>query len=76
MLSGNTVAVKGNNVTVSGSAVVADNTLRLDAAQNLNIVAAEQQQSEFHLQEKTKSGLMSSGGIGFTVGKSMQRTTA
>ncbi|WP_155522514.1 hemagglutinin repeat-containing protein, partial [Serratia microhaemolytica] len=72
MLSGNTVAVKGNNVTVSGSAVVADNTLRLDAAQNLNIVAAEQQQSEFH----PKSGLMSSGGIGFTVGKSMQRTTA
>ncbi|HEJ1943237.1 TPA: hemagglutinin repeat-containing protein [Pseudomonas aeruginosa] len=81
--SGNTVAVQGQNVTVTGSDVVSDAGTVIVARNDLTIQAATETSSESHFREAKKSGVFSGGGVGFTVGKQMQsddqkviRTTA
>ncbi|ELT3994182.1 hemagglutinin repeat-containing protein, partial [Pseudomonas aeruginosa] len=81
--SGNTVAVQGQNVTVTGSNVVSDAGTVIVARNDLTIQAATETSSESHFREAKKSGVFSGGGVGFTVGKQMQsddqkviRTTA
>ncbi|WP_145496096.1 hemagglutinin repeat-containing protein [Yersinia bercovieri] len=75
MLSAGSLDISGKNIAVSGSNVVADNDVSLRAKENLTIGTAQQRESESHLYEKKKSGLMSTGGIGVTVGSNRQKTT-
>ncbi|WP_413739800.1 hemagglutinin repeat-containing protein [Sodalis sp. RH14] len=74
LLSGNTVLLSaGNDLTVTGSAVVGDNDVTLQAGNNIAITAATETQYHYLLEEQKKSGLMGSGGIGFTVGSKSSR---
>ncbi|MWP28784.1 two-partner secretion domain-containing protein, partial [Gilliamella sp. Pra-s54] len=59
----------GNNLTVTGSEVIGTHNVSLGAGKDITIDAAEE--SYYHMQKTVtkKSGLMGSGGIGFTVGK-------
>ena len=74
LLSGDTVSVvAGKDLTVSGSAIAADRDVALQAGNNVDIRAATESESHYLLEEKKKSGLMGSGGIGFSVGKQSTR---
>ncbi|WP_232520322.1 hemagglutinin repeat-containing protein [Ralstonia solanacearum] len=82
--SGNTTYVQaGNDINVKGSNVVSTEGTTLIAKHDVNIEAATNSTTERHLREEKKSGLFSSGGIGFTIGTQQQsqdnqdaRTTA
>ncbi|EOW6804631.1 hemagglutinin repeat-containing protein [Cronobacter muytjensii] len=74
LLSGDNVTLKaGEDVLVKGSAVAGDGNVALSAGKNVDIVAATNTDSNWQLKEKKKSGLMGSGGIGFTIGSSKTR---
>ncbi|MEN4691797.1 hemagglutinin repeat-containing protein [Pantoea agglomerans] len=74
LLSGESVTViAGRDLTVTGSAVAADRDVSLRAGRDVEIGAATETDSHYQLKEKKKSGLMSSGGIGFTIGKQSTR---
>ncbi|WP_262390879.1 hemagglutinin repeat-containing protein [Pantoea alfalfae] len=74
LLSGESVTViAGRDLTVTGSAVAADQDVNLRAGRDVEIGAATETESHYQLEEKKKSGLLSSGGIGFTVGKQSTR---
>ncbi|MGC0950616.1 hemagglutinin repeat-containing protein [Pantoea agglomerans] len=74
LLSGESVTViAGRDLTVTGSAVAADQDVSLRAGRDVEIGAATETDSHYQLQENKKSGLLSSGGIGFTVGKQSTR---
>ena len=74
LLSGESVTViAGRDLTVTGSAVAADQDVNLRAGRDVEIGAATETDSHYQLQENNKSGLLSSGGIGFTVGKQSTR---
>lgn len=71
LLSGNNVTVAaGNNILVQGSAVAGDGNVALGAGNNVDIVAANNTDTSWRFKETKKSGLMGSGGIGFTIGSS------
>lgn len=71
LLSGNNVTVAaGNNILVQGSAVAGDGNVALGAGNNVDIVAATNTDTSWRFKETKKSGLMGSGGIGFTIGSS------
>ena len=71
LLSGDNVTVKsGNDLLVKGSSVVGDGDVTLSAAHNVDITAATNTDSNWQFKEQKKSGLMGSGGIGFTIGSS------
>ncbi|OCG53942.1 two-partner secretion domain-containing protein, partial [Gilliamella sp. Bim3-2] len=59
----------GNNLTVTGSEVVGTHNVRLGAGKDITIDAAEESYYRKHETKTKKSGLMGSGGIGFTAGK-------
>lgn len=71
LLSGDNVqVVAGNNLLVNGSAVAGDGDVKLKAGNNVDIVAATNSDTSWRFKEEKKSGLMGSGGIGFTIGSS------
>ncbi|HEM7534613.1 TPA: contact-dependent inhibition toxin CdiA [Enterobacter roggenkampii] len=71
LLSGDNVqVVAGNNLLVNGSAVAGDGDVKLKAGNNVDIVAATNTDTSWRFKEEKKSGLMGSGGIGFTIGSS------
>lgn len=71
LLSGDNVqVVAGNNLRVFGSAVAGDGDVQLKAGNNVDIVAATNSDTSWRFKEEKKSGLMGSGGIGFTIGSS------
>ncbi|EHJ3658842.1 filamentous hemagglutinin N-terminal domain-containing protein [Salmonella enterica] len=75
-LSGDTVSLQaGNNISVHGSNVAGTQDVSLVAGNNLDITTAGESHQESHLKKEHKSGLMSSGGIGFTIGSSSQKST-
>ncbi|USS52371.1 hemagglutinin repeat-containing protein [Ralstonia solanacearum] len=82
--SGNMTYVQaGNDINVKGSNVVSTDGTTLIAKHDVNIDAATNSTTERHFREEKKSGLFSSGGIGFTIGTQQQsqdnqdaRTTA
>ncbi|MBZ8949887.1 hemagglutinin repeat-containing protein, partial [Escherichia coli] len=68
-LNGDTVSIgAGHNLNVTGSSVAGDNRVSLVAGNNLNIGMLTESNRETHLKQEKKSGLMSSGGVGFSVG--------
>lgn len=71
LLSGENVKVTaGNNLLVQGSSVVGDDEVGLNAGNNVDIVAATNSNTDWRFKETKKSGLMGTGGIGFTIGSS------
>lgn len=71
LLSGDNVqVVAGNNLLVNGSAVAGDGDVQLKAGNNVDVVAATNSDTSWRFKEEKKSGLMGSGGIGFTIGSS------
>ncbi|ECB3302219.1 adhesin, partial [Salmonella enterica subsp. enterica serovar Newport] len=76
-LSGDSVSLQAsNNISVHGSNVAGTQDVSLVAGNNLDITTAGESHQESHLKQEKKSGLMSSGGIGFTIGSSSQKSTA
>ena len=75
-LSGDSVSLKAeNDLLVSGSQVVGTHDVALAAGNNLTVTAAQETEDERYFSQKTKSGLMSSGGIGATVGTIDEKST-
>ncbi|MDC8141662.1 contact-dependent inhibition effector tRNA nuclease [Escherichia coli] len=71
LLSGNRVTVNaGDNLTVEGSDVVADQDVSLAAGNHVDVLAATNTDTSWRFKETKKSGLMGTGGIGFTIGSS------
>lgn len=62
----------GAGITLEGSDVVADKHLDLQAGDEVNIVAARERRKQHTTRIKKKSGVFSSGGFGFTIGKQQQ----
>ena len=62
---------KDTNIT--GSNVVADNDVSVKAGGNLNIGSAEQTSESEYIKSVKKSGILSGGGLGFTIGKEKQK---
>ncbi|ECD7244760.1 hemagglutinin repeat-containing protein [Salmonella enterica] len=75
--SGNTVSLEaGHDATVRGSNVAGTQDVSLAAGHNLDITTAGESHRETHIKRESASGLMGSGGIGFTVGSRSQKSTA
>jgi len=76
-ISGNIAAITatGKDITISGSGVVADKDVSLKAQGNVNITAQEEISSSDYRKQVKKSGLLSGGGLGFTIGKEKQKDT-
>lgn len=76
-LGGENISVSaGNNLNITGSDVAADQDLALRAGNDLNVTAAEESRDSWSMKKTTKSGLMSSGGIGFFVGSIKEGSTS
>ncbi|HAW1183292.1 TPA: hypothetical protein JLL85_004880, partial [Escherichia coli] len=58
------------NLTVEGSDVVADQDVSLAAGNHVDVLAATSTDTSWRFKETKKSGLMGTGGIGFTTGSS------
>ncbi|PIT20846.1 hypothetical protein BGI36_07700, partial [Snodgrassella communis] len=56
------------DINIRGSNIISDNGTLLRAGNNINISAAENHYTDRQYHKETKSGLMGSGGIGFTIG--------
>lgn len=69
-------ATAGHNITVTGSNMVSDSETNLTAANNVTVQNAQNSHNESHFYEEKKSGLMGSGGIGFTIGSQQQSQDA
>ncbi|WP_265524437.1 hemagglutinin repeat-containing protein [Providencia rustigianii] len=75
-LSGDKVNITaGHDVTVSGSNVLGTQDVAINAGNQLNVTTVSETQDETHISKTTKSGLMGTGGIGFTVGKTSEKVT-
>ena len=74
-LSANAVQViAGNDLTVAGSSVVGSGNVALKAGNDLTLTSMGGRNDQTHLRQEKKSGLLSSGGIGFTVGTHKETT--
>lgn len=74
--SADTVTLQaGNDIGIKGSNVVGKHDVSLEAANDITIEAAVQTLTESHAQKTSKSGVFSSGGVGFTVGSQKLATT-
>lgn len=75
-LNGDSVGITaGNDLTVRGSSVAGSGDVALRAGNDLRIDTQDEYNSEQHLKQEKKSGLMSSGGIGFSYGTQSVKTT-
>ncbi|MCD1125601.1 hemagglutinin repeat-containing protein [Jinshanibacter sp. LJY008] len=74
LFSGDNVTLSaGHDLNITGSSVIGDGDLKLKAGNNVNILAAVEEQSTYRLNEKKKSGVFSGGGLGFTIGTTSSR---
>ncbi|QCT20226.1 filamentous hemagglutinin N-terminal domain-containing protein [Jejubacter calystegiae] len=75
-VSGDSVQMQaGRDLTVQGSNVVGTGDVSLAAGNNLTLTTVEEAQHDTLVKQKKKSGLMSTGGIGFTVGSLSQKVS-
>ncbi|VDR24907.1 Filamentous hemagglutinin [Raoultella terrigena] len=75
-LNGDSVGITaGNDLTVRGSSVAGSGDVALRAGNDLRIDTQDEYNSEQHRKQEKKSGLMSSGGIGFSYGTQSVKTT-
>ncbi|QCT20231.1 hypothetical protein FEM41_11510 [Jejubacter calystegiae] len=75
-VSGDSVQMQaGRDLTVQGSNVVGTGDVSLAAGNNLTLTTVEEVLHDTLVKQKKKSGLMSTGGIGFTVGSLSQKVS-
>lgn len=75
-ISGGTVDLKsGKDVQVAGSHVVADRDVTVSAGGDIQITAQEEISTSDHRKQVKKSGLLSGGGFGITIGKEKRKDT-
>lgn len=73
-LSGESISLQaGQDLTVAGSSVAATHDVDLVAGRDVNVTTAENRQYQQHDESVKRSGLLGSGGIGFTIGSQKQR---
>ena len=73
-VSAGEIAISSKKDTnIKGSNVVADNDVSVKTGGNLNIGSAEQTSESEYRKSVKKSGLLSGGGLGFTIGKEKQK---
>ena len=73
-ISGGSVDLtSGKDTNITASNVVADNDVNITAGGNVNITAAEDTSSSTYKKQVKKSGLLSGGGFGFTIGKEKRK---
>lgn len=76
LVSADKIAIRaGQDIAVQGSDVASTNGTSLLAGRNVLIDGATESFETSHAESKKKSGLMSSGGIGVTIGSSSLKTT-
>ena len=63
----------GKDTNVKGSNVVADKDVNIKTGGQLNVESAEQTSESEYQKTVKKSGLLSGGGLGFTIGKEKQK---
>ncbi|MGZ7882973.1 hypothetical protein ACXVKS_16085, partial [Acinetobacter soli] len=73
-IDGKQVILDANNIKIQGSQVVSDELTQIQAKENVSIIGAENKYLNETAQSVKKSGLMSSDGIGFSVGKKQDTT--
>ncbi len=72
-LSGETVTVlAGQDIKLKGSQAVSTNSTALSAGRNVTLEAADNKVDESHYRQEKTSGVMGTGGVGFTVGTRTQ----
>ncbi|MCT8345297.1 hemagglutinin repeat-containing protein, partial [Photorhabdus kleinii] len=72
--SGDKVTLQaGKDLHISGSNVAGTQDVSLNAGHQLTVATAAESHGETHLRQEKKSGLMGTGGIGFTLGKASQK---
>ncbi|PWC18732.1 hemolysin BL-binding protein, partial [Brenneria nigrifluens DSM 30175 = ATCC 13028] len=75
LLSGDSLVLQADHdINVKGSAIAGNELVALKAGNNIDATASIEEQRDYEKQTKKKSGLMSGGGLGFTIGK--QSSTA
>lgn len=73
-ISGDSVDLtSGKDTNITASNVVADNDVNITAGGNVNIIAAADTSSSTYKKQVKKSGLLSGGGLGFTIGKEKRK---
>ncbi|PTU64817.1 filamentous hemagglutinin [Chromobacterium sp. Panama] len=73
-LSGESISLQaGQDLTVAGSSVAATHDVDLVAGRDVNVTTVENRQYQQHDESVKRSGLLGSGGIGFTIGSQKQR---
>ena len=73
-LDGKNVILDANNLDIRGSNVVSDELTQIQAKENVSVTGAQNQYLNYSESSVKKSGLMSSDGIGFSVGKKSELT--
>ncbi|WP_238401456.1 hemagglutinin repeat-containing protein, partial [Photorhabdus laumondii] len=74
--SGDKVTLQaGKDLNIRGSNVAGTQDVSLNAGHQLTVTTAAESHDETHLRQEKKSGLMGTGGIGFTLGKASQKVT-
>lgn len=66
--------IAGNNIGVIGSSIAGTGDVAMKAGNDLTISSMAGRNDETHLKQEKKSGLMGSGGIGFTIGSRKEST--
>ncbi|MGL5631662.1 MAG: hemagglutinin repeat-containing protein, partial [Azovibrio sp.] len=70
---GETVSIQaGQDINLLGSHVIADKELAMAAGRDINITAATESTRQSDYRKEKNSGLFSTGGMGFTIGKQEQ----
>ncbi|WP_350404406.1 hemagglutinin repeat-containing protein [Pseudomonas sp. W17] len=76
-VSGDTVVIRaGQDIGATASDIVSTHSISLVAGRNVEIDSATETSEESHSTSKKKSGLLSSGGIGFTLGSTSAKNTS
>ncbi|WP_254627262.1 two-partner secretion domain-containing protein, partial [Acinetobacter lactucae] len=73
-VEGNKVILDAKNVNIRGSNIVSDALTQIQAKENVSITGAENKYLNETQHSTKKSGLMSSGGIGFSIGQKRELT--
>uniref|UniRef100_UPI001BD1D7A7 two-partner secretion domain-containing protein n=1 Tax=Sodalis sp. dw_96 TaxID=2719794 RepID=UPI001BD1D7A7 len=76
LLSGDEIGLNaGRDLTVTGGGIAGTQDIALTAGNNLTLTTALETHHESHFRQEQSSGLMGSGGIGFTVGSESLKLT-
>ncbi|MDT9645167.1 hemagglutinin repeat-containing protein, partial [Pseudomonas sp. JV245A] len=76
-VSGDTVVIRaGQDIGATASDIVSTHSTSLVAGRNVEIDSATETYEQSHSTSKKKSGLLSSGGIGFTLGSTSAQNTS